>query len=303
MDYNEKLHREIIAKGVSLLKIKKQYRQVKIVGKLKYLNINISESTFSNIINGKPVGAENILKTSEGLANIIKDEIGFVWQEGEFIELNNREFWNPKEIPSLSVNAPELILRPGFSLNEYGRYPIAKKVDFFSEAETEIIEFGITMRTYSSHFFSRNDAEFKIPIIKLLEKGVNIKCYLLNPDCNEARLYFEDRGKVLLADKNGVEVIKQSIQKLKRVMKEFKDAKYPGSFNVYTYRHIPNNHFMSIDGGTPNGKMLIAHYLYGELRAKCPVIEFTKKDSPILFRRYSESLFHLTKDAKLIAVD
>jgi hypothetical protein len=59
---------------------------------------------------------------------------------------------------------------------------------------------------------------------------------------------------------------------------------------------------MEIDGQTPAAKMMISHYIYGESRANCPVIEFTKKDNLLLYKRYRTSLQRLTSDARPIQV-
>lgn len=300
-DYDENLHRTLIVNGVTLLKRKKNYKQITIVNKLKYLNFDISAATLSNILNKKIVGQDAIWKTAEGIQALIKLELGMIFNQGQFLEQKERKDWIPEDIPGLSIDEPSLIMKPGFVFNEEGRYSLTQKIAFLSTAEHEVIEFGLTLRTFASHFFSRNDSEFKIPLTKLLEKGVNIKCYVLDPGSNEARLYFEDRSRILPDEKNGIESIKQSIEKLGKVYREFKKADYPGLFEVYTYKHFPYNYFMMVDGGSPKGKIAISHYIYGELRAKCPIIEFTRKHSPSLYRRYLTSLRNLTKDARVIS--
>lgn len=294
------IQRKIILDGIALLKRQKYYKQATIVYKLRYLNCNTSEATLSNIINGKYVGEETIVKVLKGVQTLIERELGLFFEDGEFINKTEAKKWEPEEIPSLSINEPSLVQKPGFAYNEEGRVSISQKKSLLAEAQHEIIEFGLTLRTYSSHFFSRNDSEFYTPVSHLLERGVNIKCYLLSPESNEARLYFEDRKRVLKEEGKGSEVIKQSIEKLRKVQARFNEEGYKGQFEIYTYKHIPYNYFMVVDGAHQQGKMIISHYIYGELRAKCPVVEFDRKHNPSLFRRYMTSLQYLTRDAQLI---
>lgn len=293
-------HFQIITSGTSLLKNEKNYAQATIVNKLKYLKYDVSESTFSNIINRKKTGKVAIIKTSEGIQKLVKAELGLKWKNGVFVKPDEGSLVL-QEIPSLSIKEPSLILKPGFVFREEGRFTLDQKMEFLSSSKEEVIEFGLTLRTYSSNFYSRNDIEFKIPIIKLLEKGVNFKCFVLDPESNEARLYFEDRGKIIPEEKKGVEVIKRSIEKLGKVQTELNKLGNKGRFEVFTYKHIPSNYFMAIDVNNPRGKIAVSHYIYGEFRAKCPVIEFTKEHNPSLYRRYATSLNNLIKDAKLIA--
>ena len=66
-----------------------------------------------------------------------------------------------------------------------------------------------------------------------------------------------------------MEKIKRSIERLKKIYRELNTAGLLGAFEVYTYKHIPNNYFQLIDGDALHAKMMISHYIYGVSRANC----------------------------------
>jgi hypothetical protein len=291
--------RRIVLSGFELLKRTKNYKQVTIVRKLKNLGFKISRPSFSNILSGKKTGSDALWTASKGIRELIGQELNFHWEGNAFAEKKapGRKLIIVPEQPDEGLRqaaAADLIF------HESGRLSIAQKVAFFSSAQIEMVEFGITLNTFSSYFFSRSEEEFKVHIEALLDKGVNVKCYLLDPASNEALLYFNDRSRAIEEEKNTPEKIKEAIGRLEKVHREFAEKGYSGAFEVYAYKHIPSNYFLIVDGESLNGKMMASHYLYGERRANCPVIEFSKKDHRSLFRRYWNSYLALAKDAKRI---
>jgi hypothetical protein len=122
----------------------------------------------------------------------------------------------------------------------------------------------------------------------------------LDPDSNEAGIYFEDRRRVQEDEIINVEPIRDAMRKLHAIQRKIAEAGYPGKFEVFTYKHIPYNYFMIVDGATPNGGMMVSHYLYGIPRAKCPVLEFTKSDNHDLYMRYWNSYQMLAQGAKAV---
>ncbi|NUQ24002.1 MAG: hypothetical protein HUU34_08610 [Saprospiraceae bacterium] len=295
------MEKTIITKGVDLLKDRKHYNQTTIVKKMRYLGYNISEPTFSNILSGKTVKPGTLDLVSKGIQELVRHELGMKWGRNDFENINEQE-WSRVDIPALDAKDPSLVVRPGFAFYENGRLSIEQKTAFFSVAQKEVIEFGVTLHTFCSYFFNRAEWEFQEKVEGLLKKGVNFKSYLLDPDCNEARLYFEDRKRFQPEEAKTIEVIRGVIRQLSRLQTSLAQKKFPGTFEIFTYKHIPYNYFMVVDGQTINGKMMISHYIYGESRANCPVIEFTKTmDSP-LYKRYWASLQRLVKDAKPITL-
>lgn len=291
---------DIIKEGFKLLKSKKQYDQLTVVNKLKYLNFSVSPATFGKILKDERVGSPMLNMVSKGMQKLMAEELDFKWSHNHFVELNTPD-WKPTEVREATPKVLAVVLTPGFTFHTEGRLEIHQKVKFISSAQKEVVEFGVTLNTFTSYFNSRKDSEFKNHVEALMKRGVNFKCYLLDPECNEAGVYFEDRKREQEDEIINVEPIRGSIRKLASIQKSIAEAGYPGKFEVFTYKHIPYNYFMIVDGNTPNGCMMASHYLYGIPRAKCPVLEFTKSDNHDLYKRYWNSFQKLTKGAKAIS--
>jgi len=281
-------NRNLIRAGVELLRQKRAYSQLQIVEKLLWLNFKVSKPSFSNIVNNNPVGDRILQTVAEGIKKLILTEIGVTWTGDAFSE--TKEVKTPVAI----VEKPPT----GYTFYEDGRLPIAHKVKFFSGAKQEVIEFGVVLNTFAGYFFSRNEKEFKRHVQVLLAKGVDFKCFLLDPDCEETKMYFTDRAKHLPDELKSIAKIRETIEKLGSVQQQFKAAGYPGNFGIFTYQNIPNNYYMTVDGDHEEGRLMASHYLYGESRANCPVIEISKKGNPELYRRYWESLKKLVQHAR-----
>jgi len=285
--------RNLIKLCIAVLETEKGYNAAKLADKLELIDYKVSEATLSRINTGKKVGGGTMQKALDGLLVIIKKELGLSLEGREFLDIK-KEGWEAEIIDSRNKGK-------GFIFHDEGRLNQARKVDFFSTAKKEVIEFGLTLNTFSTYFENRSDAEFKNPIRKLLKNGVNFKCYLIEPDNQLAHHYFEDRQKVVEDEKNIVEKIRQEIiPRLKKVEEELNSEGYSGKFRVFKYKHIPNNYFLAVDGESKTGEMMVSHYLYGIKRGKCPVIEFNKSDNRDLFRRYWDSLNFLIKNAEPI---
>jgi hypothetical protein len=292
---------EIIKAGYALLYKEKQYHQLTVVNKLKYLNITVSPATFGKILKDEPVGDIMLSKVCDGMQRLILFELDCKWNGFGFEKLYTPD-WKPVEVRETKQQTLSIVLNPGFIFHTEGRLEIQQKVRFISMAQKEVVEFGVTLNTFSSYFKSRKDSEFKTHVELLLQKGVNFKCYLLDPECNEAAVYFEDRRREQEDEIINIEPIRDTIRKLATIKKGIEEAGWPGKFEVFIYKHIPYNYFMIVDGATPNGSMMVSHYLYGIPRAKCPVLEFTKSDNHDLYWRYWNSFQKLTKGAKAIQV-
>ena len=177
---------------------------------------------------------------------------------------------------------------------------VAEKVAFFRDAKHEVIEFGVTLSRFSNNLVSGSREEFRKYVESLLQRGVNFKCYLLNPSCNEARLYFGDRKTINLEEGRYERKIEDATFRLRAIQAEFVQAGYPGSFEVFTYEHVPYNYFMVVDMKSEHCKMVISHYMYGIKRSDSPVFEFTRKSNQELYNRYSRSIEALMRNAKRI---
>ena len=298
LDSNSKqdlLYRSICQKGMELLSNLKHRSQIEVIQKLSYLGRPFSEATFSNILNNKRVGTRTLESVSEGMQEIIKKELGMEWQEGQFILIKDENL----KIEIIPVDEHRTS-NSGLLVHENGRMPITQKVAFFRSAQKEVIELGVTLNKFTSNLYSGGLEESRLPIEKLLEKGVDYKCYIMNPDGNKGKLYFDDRASTNSIELHYAQKIKDNIEKLKTIQSEFSVKNFKGNFEVYTYDHVPYNYFMIVDGGTPICKMLASHYLFGLRRAESPMLQFSRQDQPALYRKYWQSFSALVKNAKRI---
>lgn len=292
----------IVQMGFALLEKEKAYGQVNIVRKLKALNLEVSPAALNKIINNNGGGKKTLTTCGEGIRQIVELELGYQYDANQlqFI-IARKDGWVPYTIPEQSESEEENTGKAAHNqsiiYHQDGRLPIHDKVAFMLQAQHNIIEVGIRLRTFSEYFTSRNQSEFRGPIEELLEKGIHFDAYLLDPESNESRIYFNDREKVQKGEMKGTDVIKGVLEQLQDIQLELQTKQYPGKFGVFAYKHIPYNHFLVIDGDTPFGRMMISHYLYGIRRADCPVIEFSRKDHKSLYDRYWKSLQVFIKDA------
>ena len=286
---------DIIQAGVVLLKEKQGYSQLQIVEKMEILEFIVSESALSKIVRYKEGGNKILKIAADGIQELIRREIGVEWEETKYSDAVPSN-WTPNPV-KIETTAPPSA-NPGLAFHEDGRLTIAQKVDFISGAKQEVIEFGVVLNTFAGYFFSRNEKEFKHHVQELLAKGVNFKCYLLDPDCEETNLYFKDRAKHLPDELKSTGKIREAIEKLGKVQQQFITAGYSGAFEIFAYQHIPANYFMTVDGDSPNGKVMVSHYVYGLSRANCPVVEFSKQSNPALYDRYWDSLKKLAENAR-----
>ncbi|MBK8565059.1 MAG: hypothetical protein IPN76_17410 [Saprospiraceae bacterium] len=286
------MKRTMIKHGFDLLKKEKGYSNAKVKEKLETLGAEIARSTISNILTGKPTSDATLLQVANKLQELTMMELGHVWDGNQFIFQPPTD-WQSQPVLPTSPNSPSLVIKPGFAFHDKGRLEIKEKVAFMQLAEKEVIEFGVTLNTFSNYFDSRSDDEFAGQIKQLLENGVCFKCYLLDPDSNVARVYFNDST----ARKNDESKIRSAMERLRALKAKFDNSpSTKGKFQVFKYAHIPNNYFLAVDGE----HLMLSHYIYGEKRANCPVIELHKVETPTLFRRYYDSLEKLIADAKPI---
>ena len=293
-------YEQIIRQGFELLEQRKAYTQASIRRKLESLGKGISAASMSNILNGNRKGKEVLRRGGEGILEIVRSELGYDFDEAQMSFNTDRvaEGWKPYIIPEkeeapVEADTGQPIFHPE------GRWPINQKVAFLSSAQDEVVEVGIRLRTFANYFTSRNEHEFKLPIYGLLERGVHFKAYLLDPECQEARLYFHDRARVLEEELGSIEKIRSVLRQLSRIIEEIENQQFPGKFQVLLYKHVPYNHFLIVDGERGHGKMAVSPYLYGINRANCPVVELTKQSNRDLFRRYYQSFQFLSQDARL----
>lgn len=180
-------------------------------------------------------------------------------------------------------------------IHENGRLSISDKVAFMKDTKKEYIEIALAMRSFTGYFTQRSDNEFKKEVELLLQKGVNFKLYLLDPDSEIAKNYSDIRGEHDLIDK-----IENSKIELLKIKEEFKGKGFRGKFEIYYYLNIPYFALTIIDKDFKFGKALVSNYLPLERRAEMPVIEITKENNNEIMGKYIECLNIITKDSKQI---
>ena len=294
----KEINQRIVQEGYRLLDERLGYSQTDIQKKMAALGFEVSKPTLSNIISGKrQAGKEKLRTAGEAMLQIIRAELGLHFDEAGscFDEPALPSGWAPTVIPTLEVE-PE----GTFRFHADGRLSIPDKVAFLKKAQKEIIEFGVRLNAFTDYFLSRSAHEFRNHIEELMSRGVNLKLYLLDPDCNAARRYFEDRSAFFPEEARSGEVIREVIQRLHRIQKELSAGQHPGKMEVFQYKHLPYCHFLIVDGETRHGNMMVSPYLYGIRRADCPVIQLSRAADSSLYRRYWTSFQLLTKGARPI---
>lgn len=287
-----------VQKALEHLQERLNYGQVQVINKLKTLECAVSASSLSNIKNGRSVGFQALNLASKGMSLLMERELdmGFDAEKLDFQERKTAG-WEPFIVPE--HDAEQEKNETGFKLHPDGRLSLPEKTAFMSTAAKEVIEVGVRLNSFSFYFVSQNEKAYKSHIINLLKRGVNVKGYLLDPESNEARLYFEDRARVQGFEKDSIGEIKKVIERLREVSAEMEALQLKGKFEIFLYKHIPCNLFFAVDGGEKEGaKMIVSPYLYGVRRANCPVFEFSKKDQPQMFRTHWESLQLFVEGAK-----
>ena len=176
---------------------------------------------------------------------------------------------------------------------ELGRMPIHEKVDFFQNANIEVIEFGLSLSTLVGFFEQRPAHEYKKPVMELLQKGVRFRCFVLDPDSPITTIYAQDRKEDHLADS-----IRASIKKLLGLRDEFKGYGLKGAFEVKTYSHFPYCYVLLVDPQQADGRAYISHYMHATKRADTPILEIHKASNPILFEKYYKMVEELSTTSK-----
>lgn len=290
----EKRYRNIVCTGLEHLSDQRGYNQNTVLGKLRMLHHGISPASLTNIKKDNNVGLATLELAAKGIHLLMEKELDMVFEDStENFKVQQTPGWKPDIVPEKLEATNQ-----GFKIHDEGRVTVPDKTAFFKNARQELIEVGVRLNSFSSYFISQNESAYRQPIVELLQRGVHVKGYLLDPDCEEARIYFEDRSEELPSEKKSPEEIREVIEKLRELCAEFEAMQMKGTFEIYLYQHIPYSLYLIVDGESEDGKMMISPYLYGTRRANCPVFEFARKDQPTLFRRYWEAYQSFIKDAR-----
>ena len=187
-------------------------------------------------------------------------------------------------------------IKQAFSWHETGRLLVTEKAQFLSRATTEIIEIGTGLTTFASYFDQTNPELFKTPVYAAIERGVEVRCYALDPDSDVAQTYLADRGEPEYADR-----IRDALERLARVRDEVAAQNWPGSFEVNVYAHIPSLYALAVDlDETDKAELMASPYLFGVARAETPVMRFSFASNRTLLERYRIAIRAITASARSI---
>jgi hypothetical protein len=299
MKNNSKAKRTIIKTGFELLKVHKAYSKAVIVRKMTALNFKVGQSSFCNIINDKRAGSNILDEVSRGIQKLILLELGYKFDvvADEYIaEITASS--KLETIPEIKGLSASTTFATKVIIHEKGRLTTTQKVAFFENATEELIEVGVRLRSFTDYLTGQGEDTYKNPLTKLLARGVDISCFILDPTCQQARLYFEDRAIFDEKEKKSLIVINESIKSLVQLKKEFDKEHLEGQLKIFKYKHIPYCHFMIVDPKTEHAKMIYSPYLFGLKRGLSPVFQISKADNPHLFKKYWTSFQALISTAK-----
>jgi len=259
------------------------YTQRQIAVKLAAVGKSAAPASLSKLKNGGSGGEKFLVRVGDGICLIIASELGMEYDyDQEHFVFANDENWHPAPIGGASP----MVINTPFLFHADGRRSIAEKTAFIATARREVIFLGLRMRQFANYFTTRRDGEFTDHIDKLLARGVNVKCYLLDYRSHRAIIYFQDLAELIPEEANGELEIKGILERLYIVKQHFDRQQHPGVFSVHTYRHLPSAHYLIVDGATADGKMHVSHYLYGQPSAKVPVLEVWRARSAKLYDLY-----------------
>lgn len=280
----------IVKQSLSLLIDEKGFSQKQIVKKLKQLGYSISTSSISNLKNdNESIGKKLYYQAAKGLQELIKREFCQHYDAAQDLLTPIPNCQRKPVIIEESIDVLPTNNSSSYTIHN-GRLNISDKVKLYEQAQYEIIEIGLRLRSFSAYFVSRREDAFLIPIQNQLNKGVHFKCYLLRPDGNCARRYVADRTIALPREHDLLEKIPEITANLTTQINALNRISTKGKMSLYQYDHFPNYHATVIDGDTERGKILISPYLFGVSRANAPVIEITKKHHPVIYRQYWKSV-------------
>jgi hypothetical protein len=278
--------RNIINSGLTHLMQRLGFVQKVVLVKMEALGCSVSAPSMSNIKNNKHVGFPTLKLAADGMELLMKKELDMAFNHElqDFLPLNSPGF----QYQQGQKREDE----PTVKMHSKGRVSVGEKTKFITTALHEVVEVGVRLNSFSGYFISENESAYKIHILELLGRGVHIKGYLLDPESEEARIYFEDRARYgpLSYEKDSLDEIRKVIRRFQSLKQEFEARNLPGSFEIYKYKHIPYCLYLAIDNGQESGKMMVSPYLYGVSRANCPVMEFSKAEHPELYRWHLESM-------------
>lgn len=154
------------------------------------------------------------------------------------------------------------------------RPPLEEKVRIMNQAKVDIVELGVSLRTFVGYFQTRAEADFKDHVSRLLRNGVDFRCIMIDPE------WATKHGMAETADKAA-----KSLQALTELAYEFSKAGHKGQFQIYLYQHPPSFAAIVVDGDSLEGRFFFTPYLYRTQNAEAPALLIDKTYHPQLFAK------------------
>ncbi len=299
---NEKNYQSIIKLSIQKLISENGYTQVEIFKKFQQLEIRVSRASISNFCNEKYGSISLLRETARGFKLIMERELCLTFNENAN-QFEKRKNCSPRPIlidKKIITSEIEIRHQP-YSIFD-GRMDVTDKVELYQKAKYEILEIGLRLKNFRSYFEEKRESAFLDPLKKILENGVNFKCYVIDPKGNYARKYIEDRATSQPSEIELLEDIPRITTELRNIFIRINREGYNGKMELYQYDHFPYYHSTVIDGGTENGNLNIAPYLYGISRANTPVIQLQQKSNKVLFKKYWKSVKTLVNSKQVTKI-
>lgn len=239
-----------------LTETEKNYQQINLLKKLDNLGYGVAPATLSKISQKKHIGKASLEKVAKGFQVIIERELCLRYNEAtrQYEKITDCQpiTVNEDTYSSQSANNDDAVT----SIKVYpsGRLSISKKIQFISSAKTEVIELGLRLNNFTNYFINRNADEYKNHFIRLLDRGVDINCYIADPIVKTTKLYFEDRATASPKESKKFRQMPEIIEELKDVIKSLRSKNYSGNMNLYAYTCLPYMHILIVDGNTKTEK-------------------------------------------------
>ncbi len=164
-----------------------------------------------------------------------------------------------------------------------------------AQAQHQVIDLGTALNTCSEYLISnRRPDHYHQEVIKLLARGVNYTCLMLDPDSEMVKLYGDLRREDLQTK------IQTSLGRLQTFAASRKNGS--GIFSVFGYSTLPYLATLGIDRKS-DGLLLISSYLpnsaeFGVGRADTPHLLITRAQDSRVYSLMDSCIDYYLKDAR-----
>lgn len=167
-----------------------------------------------------------------------------------------------------------------------GRPSFAEKVALLEGARSEIVEIGIGLTSFARYFTEERPEQFRDPLRAHVRRGVNVKCFMVDPEYSPAISWIEEQGDEHYAA--GADAARRTLQDEGRF---YKRENYDGRLYVYNYRRVPEFWCLGVDvNDEREGRMFYASYILGRRRSENPVTQVSRSSNPKLYEVFLSSI-------------